>query len=195
MSDDDASNSGGSDAGAEDTGVAAGPVDLSDVMQQGNAEYHEEIKATRLTPTEAGSLKKNFVAILKGHPCKLMDIKVSKTGKHGHAKCNMTGICVLTGKKFNEVKPSHAPMFLARMDKHDYVFSYVKDEVVVCMTESMEEREIKAEQAEIDKITALEGELGADEEILVTVLVAPMQNPEEVVHEVVVGVKKQKAQV
>lgn len=35
---------------------------------------------------------------IKGHPCKVTDVSTSKTGKHGHAKCNFTAIDIFTGK-------------------------------------------------------------------------------------------------
>lgn len=59
------------------------------------------------TPIDAHSVKKGTYVMLKGCPCKVVDVKVSKTGKHGHAKCNITGIDVLTSKKCNEVHPGH----------------------------------------------------------------------------------------
>lgn len=71
-------------------------------------------------PIEAHHVKKNKFAMLKGHPCKIMDVKTSKTGKHGHMKCNITGICVLTGKKYNDVVPGHANVVEFKMDKQEY---------------------------------------------------------------------------
>jgi hypothetical protein len=80
------------------------------------------------------------------------------------------------------------------------------------MDEAMEEKEIKSTEENREEIGKLEADLGAgtpspvgdlhdlsprlvaDEEILVTVLVAPMQNPEEVVQEIITACKKQKAQ-
>ena len=58
-------------------------------------------------PIEAHHVKKGNCIMLKGRPCKIVDVKTSKTGKHGHAKCNITGVCVLSGKKCNEVHPGH----------------------------------------------------------------------------------------
>ena len=40
-----------------------------------------------------------MVAFLKEKPCKIIEITTSKTGKHGHAKANITGIDIFTGKK------------------------------------------------------------------------------------------------
>jgi len=44
--------------------------------------------------------------MIKGHPCKVLSISVSKTGKHGHAKCNFTAVDIFTGKKLEDMIPS-----------------------------------------------------------------------------------------
>lgn len=46
-------------------------------------------------------------------------VSTSKTGKHGHAKCNFTAIDIFTGKKYEDIIPSthtaHVPV-VARKD-------------------------------------------------------------------------------
>jgi len=59
-----------------------------------------------LTPQKAGTLKKGGYIQIKGHPCKIAEMSTSKTGKHGHAKMNIVGIDVLTGKKYEEMTPT-----------------------------------------------------------------------------------------
>jgi translation initiation factor 5A len=49
---------------------------------------------------------RNSFMMIKGHPCKVNSISVSKTGKHGHAKCNFTAIDIFTGKKYEDMIPS-----------------------------------------------------------------------------------------
>ena len=57
-------------------------------------------------PMSAGSLKKGGFVCIKGFPCKISEITTSKTGKHGHAKANITAIDIFTGKKYEEVAPT-----------------------------------------------------------------------------------------
>ena len=44
--------------------------------------------------------------MIKGKPCKVLSISVSKTGKHGHAKCNFVATDIFTGKKLEDMIPS-----------------------------------------------------------------------------------------
>eukprot|EP00826_Nyctotherus_ovalis_P063367 TRINITY_DN9289_c0_g2_i1.p1 TRINITY_DN9289_c0_g2~~TRINITY_DN9289_c0_g2_i1.p1 ORF type:complete len:160 (-),score=59.76 TRINITY_DN9289_c0_g2_i1:78-557(-) len=57
-------------------------------------------------PVQAGTLHKGDYVMLKGHPCKLVEITTSKTGKHGHAKASIMGIDVFTGKKYEDSCPT-----------------------------------------------------------------------------------------
>ncbi len=65
-------------------------------------------------PMQAGALRKGGHVMLKGHPCKISEISVSKTGKHGHAKCAITGIQIFTGKKYEDMCPSSHNMEVVR---------------------------------------------------------------------------------
>jgi len=62
--------------------------------------------ASATIPMEAGQIKKGGFMMIKGEPCKVVSISVSKTGKHGHAKCNFTAIDIFTGKKLEDMVPS-----------------------------------------------------------------------------------------
>lgn len=39
-----------------------------------------------LAPVRVGTLRKGMYIQIRGRPCKIVQISVSKTGKHGHAK-------------------------------------------------------------------------------------------------------------
>jgi len=62
--------------------------------------------ASETIPMEAGQIKKGGYIMIKGKPCKVLNISVSKTGKHGHAKCNFTATDIFTGKKLEDMVPS-----------------------------------------------------------------------------------------
>eukprot|EP00916_Digyalum_oweni_P005296 GHVL01009279.1.p2 GENE.GHVL01009279.1~~GHVL01009279.1.p2 ORF type:complete len:165 (-),score=33.49 GHVL01009279.1:874-1368(-) len=65
-----------------------------------------ESGASHTTPCQAGTLRKGGHAMLKGKPCKIMEITTSKTGKHGHAKAHIVGLDIFTGKKYEDVCPT-----------------------------------------------------------------------------------------
>eukprot|EP00984_Skeletonema_dohrnii_P016617 scaffold7430_cov156-Skeletonema_dohrnii-CCMP3373.AAC.12 len=62
--------------------------------------------ASATIPMEAGQIKKGGFIMIKGKPCKVLSISVSKTGKHGHAKCNFLAVDIFTGKKLEDMVPS-----------------------------------------------------------------------------------------
>ena len=72
-------------------------------------------------PVEAHSVKKNSHIMLKGHPCRIVDVVHSKTGKHGHAKCNITGLSVLTSKRYNDVFFGHIVLaaFIPQINEYE----------------------------------------------------------------------------
>jgi len=47
-------------------------------------------------PIQCSALRKNGHVMIKGHPCKIVDMSTSKTGKHGHAK-----VCTSSKKLFD----------------------------------------------------------------------------------------------
>eukprot|EP00571_Detonula_confervacea_P010829 CAMPEP_0172299320 /NCGR_PEP_ID=MMETSP1058-20130122/1675_1 /TAXON_ID=83371 /ORGANISM="Detonula confervacea, Strain CCMP 353" /LENGTH=157 /DNA_ID=CAMNT_0013008757 /DNA_START=40 /DNA_END=513 /DNA_ORIENTATION=+ len=62
--------------------------------------------ASAVIPMEAGNIKKGGHMMIKGKACKVLTISVSKTGKHGHAKCNFLAVDIFTGKKCEDMIPS-----------------------------------------------------------------------------------------
>ena len=83
---------------------------MSDHEQHDDETFENADSGASMTyPMSAGNLKKGGHVCIKGFPCKISELTTSKTGKHGHAKANITAIDIFTGKKYEEVSPtSHA---------------------------------------------------------------------------------------
>ena len=51
-----------------------------------------------------GSLKVGKLVVIDGEPCRIVNISISKPGKHGSAKARVEGISLFTGNKKNFIK-------------------------------------------------------------------------------------------
>lgn len=76
-------------------------------MTEIDEEFEKVDAGASLTyPIQVGNVKKGGHIVIDGRPCKVVDISTSKTGKHGHAKANITAIDIFNGKKFEESQPT-----------------------------------------------------------------------------------------
>ncbi|CAJ1027286.1 hypothetical protein IOCL1545_000461000, partial [Leishmania shawi] len=62
--------------------------------------------ASKTYPLAAGALKKGGYVCINGRPCKVIDLSVSKTGKHGHAKVSIVATDIFTGNRLEDQAPS-----------------------------------------------------------------------------------------
>ena len=49
--------------------------------------------SAKSTPLQCSALRKGGHVLMKGKPCKVVDMSTSKTGKHGHAKVRHPRTC------------------------------------------------------------------------------------------------------
>merc|ERR1711898_29637 len=76
--------------------------------------------ASHTVNSEAGQIRKGGHIVIKGRPCKVVDVSTSKTGKHGHAKCHFVAIDIFTEKKLEELCPSPHNAVCPNVTRKDY---------------------------------------------------------------------------
>ena len=59
---------------------------------------------TRLS--KASGIRKGGYAVLRGFPCKIVEVSTAQPGKHGHSKIHFIGLDIFTGKKYEDISPS-----------------------------------------------------------------------------------------
>merc|ERR1711998_583131 len=82
---------------------------------------------------EAGQIRKGGYIMIKGKPCKVRDVSVSKTGKHGHAKCKFAASDIFTGNTCEELCPSTHTIDVPVVTKKDWMIQGLQDGTYVCL--------------------------------------------------------------
>jgi len=84
--------------------------------------------ATGVHPEQCNNLKINGFAVMKGRPCKIVEMSKSKPGKHGAAKIHLVGIDIFTAKKYDEICPSTHQMEVPDVSRADWVLVDISDD-------------------------------------------------------------------
>jgi translation initiation factor 5A len=123
-------------------------------------------------PLQASAFRKGTNIILKDKPCKVVDMSTSKTGKHGHAKVNFTGIDIFTGKKYKEIQGSTHPMLTFDANKVDWGLMSIDGTMLSLIDEkgNTSEQEFPPDEELTKKIT--DAHEADEKEVLVTVMSA-----------------------
>ena len=128
----------------------------------------------RLSLRNTGALKKGSHVVIKGFPCKITEYSTSKTGKHGHAKANIVGIDIFTGKKYEDISPSSHNMMSPIVTRKDFQLLDIDEEGFITImddkNETRSDLRLDMENDEVHQKTKEEFDEGKD--LLVTVLSA-----------------------
>jgi len=65
----------------------------------------------------ATEIKTGTNILIEGDPCTVKKIDISKTGKHGHAKCRIEAVSIISGNKKVFVTPGHDRYDVPLVDK------------------------------------------------------------------------------
>ncbi|KAM9842339.1 eukaryotic translation initiation factor 5A-1-like [Aulostomus maculatus] len=127
--------------------------------------------ASTTYPMQCSSLRKNGHVMLKGRPCKIIDMSTSKTGKHGHAKVHLTGLDIFTQKKYEDLCPSTHNMDVPQVTRLDYQVLLVSDGYLSLLCDKGDTRDdLKLPDGDLGK--EIQKRVENEEIILATVLSA-----------------------
>lgn len=128
-------------------------------------------------PLQASLCRKGVHVIMKDCPCKVNDLKISKTGKHGSSKANMVGYDIITNKKYQETVPGHATMFGYEPKKMEYEVVDIVNNQITAMDTDGNEKFFNLPDAEHgQKLLAdfkANAEKGGDQFYIIQVVFAP----------------------
>jgi len=128
-------------------------------------------------PLQASLCRKGVFVIMCDMPCKVNELKISKTGKHGSSKANMVGYDVITNKKYQETVPGHATMFGFEPKKMEYEVVDIAGGQITAMTADGQEKFFNLPEEEHGvKLLAdfqANAEKGGDSFFVITVIYCP----------------------
>ncbi|KAF9305698.1 Eukaryotic translation initiation factor 5A [Mortierella antarctica] len=140
--------------------------------EQHNVQFEGTSSGASLTfPMQCSALRKNGHVVIKGRPCKIVDMSTSKTGKHGHAKVHLVAIDIFTGKKLEDLSPSTHNMDVPNIKREEFTLLNIDDDFLNLVTaDGGNKDDVKLPEGELgEKITA---DFEDGKELLITIIAA-----------------------
>ena len=101
----------------------------------------------------ATEAKTGATIIVDNAPCIVRTMDVSKTGKHGHAKCRIEAINILDGKKKVVAVPGHDRLEVPLVEKRKGQVLSTGDHISVMDLESFETMDVQIFEELLGEIT------------------------------------------
>ncbi|KAJ7145989.1 eukaryotic translation initiation factor 5A-2 [Mycena epipterygia] len=122
-------------------------------------------------PMQCSALRKGGHVVIKGRPCKIIDMSTSKTGKHGHAKVHLIATDIFTGKKLEDISPSTHNMDVPNVTRNEFQLVNVDDGFLNLMTQDGTAKDdVKVPEGDLGK--QIQSDFDDGKELLVTIVSA-----------------------
>ncbi|KAF8512096.1 midasin [Hysterangium stoloniferum] len=133
--------------------------------EQHNQTFEQTGSGASLTfPMQCSALRKNGHVVIKGRPCKIVDMSTSKTGKHGHAKVHLVAID-------EDISPSTHNMDVPNVSRNEFTLVNIDDGYLNLMTsDGTSKDDVKVPEGDLGKQIQTEFDEGKD--LLVTIISA-----------------------
>ena len=136
-------------------------------------EFQQNTDGAYTYPAQAGTIKKGDIILIKDKPCKVVEVTTSKTGKHGHAKANITAVDIFDDKKAEDSLPTSHNVMCVNVTKREYDLTNLNPDGAITL---MDDKGEYREDLHIDNQTEIFDSVNAafekNQDVVVTVLAA-----------------------
>jgi translation initiation factor 5A len=80
--------------------------------------------ASDFYPLQCSALRKNGFVLIRDRPCKIVEMHVFSTGKHGRAKIHFVGIDIFTQRKYEDNCQSSHNRMVPNVIRKEYIVNY-----------------------------------------------------------------------
>lgn len=114
-------------------------------------QFVADAEASMTIPMQASALRVGGYVLLRGFPCRIIDMTTSKTGKHGGAKIHLVAVDLFTGRKYEEHFMSTDNVEVPIVTKNEYQLVEIDDEGFLSLitTKGTTKEDLKLDQNEV----------------------------------------------
>lgn len=144
---------------------------MSDDEQHEHTFEQANAGASTTFPMQCSALRKNGHVVIKGRPCKIVEMSTSKTGKHGHAKVHLVAIDIFTSKKMEDISPSTHNMDVPNVRRSEYQLVNIDEGFLNLMNQDgVPKDDVKVPEGDIGVQIQIDFDEGKD--LLITIVSA-----------------------
>ena len=98
-------------------------------MSSGDEKFEKiDAESSNTYPISCNDVKKGSFMVFQNRPCKVVEFKHFKVGKHGSAKANITGIDIFNGKKYEVLQPVSRNVDVPTIKRTPYTLININNE-------------------------------------------------------------------